>query len=205
MQVVHVEDVVAASRIDVLSELLNVDFLRGSLHHDNNDVLDDGDSRHEDNDREEVGAKGVGHPERWEEVDDSGCDNDTDGHEHVAKDVQEGSIDVDVALMLVVVVMVAMAMIVAVVVSVVVVMFSLMALFVLKEVLLHVTVLDLLFGAMVVIMVSMAMSMVVVMMSMTVAVIVGMVVMVMAVIVVVLMLSTQVVVTIARVQDLHLD
>lgn len=133
VQIVKVDDVAAACRLDVVLELLDVDVARGALHHDFDDVFDDRDRGEEDNEGEEVRAKGVSHPHVGEEVDDSGSNNDTDTHEHVTQNVKESSIDIDVANMLVLVFMsVAMAVTMAVtVVMVVVVVLSLVTLLVL--------------------------------------------------------------------------
>mmetsp|Transcript_24399 Transcript_24399/g.32661 ORF Transcript_24399/g.32661 Transcript_24399/m.32661 type:complete len:316 (+) Transcript_24399:248-1195(+) len=204
VEVVDVDDVVAARLVNVLAHLLDVDGLGGALHHDDDNVLDNWDSRAEDDDREEVRAEGVRVPECREEVDDRGSDDHTHAHQHVAHHVQERSIDVDVALVFVlVVVSVAMAvtMVVPVAVSVAVSL-SLVSLLILEKVLLHRFVLDMVMTVAVSVGVAVIMPVAV---TMTVSVAVSVVVVVVAVVMIVLVLATKMVVAVARVQNFHLD
>ena len=153
VQIVHIDHIVAALVVDVLFQLLHIDVAGGALHHDHDDVLDDGDRREEDNEREEVGADGVRVPHRREEVDYDGCDDHTDAHQHVTQDVQVGSIYIDVAhWLLVIVVMVVM-------VFVLVVVFGLMPLFIVQQVPFDLFIRDLPHGTLIAMAVSMIVSM----------------------------------------------
>jgi len=106
-------------RQNVLFNLLDVDVSGGALHHDRDALAEDGDSCEEHNNREQVGAKRVSHPQGGEEVDAGGSDDDSDRHEHVAEHVQEGGVYVHVASsVLVVDVVVIMIVSVVVIVSV---------------------------------------------------------------------------------------
>ena len=139
VQVVYVHYIVATFRVDVFSELLNVDRCWVALHHHDNDVLDDGDGCPEDDDGEEEGAKRVRIPEGREEVNNRSRNDNANAHEHIAKDVQESSVHIDIALfcMLVTVMMVLVRM------ASVVMLLSLVAFFVLEEGLLDSVILDL--------------------------------------------------------------
>lgn len=178
MQVVQVNDVATADVLDINLELLDVNVPGGALHHDLDNVLDNGDRGEEDNDGEEDSAEGVRHPHAWEEVNDGRRDNDAHTHQHVAEDVEEGCVNVDVARRCVVVVIVT--------VRVAVVVLSLVTLLVVKQVLLDLLILDLGLG----VVVSVRVSMVVIMVTM---------------VMIVVVLSAQMVVSVTRVQDLHLN
>ena len=115
MSVVNFNNV--RERQNVLFNLLDVDVSGGALHHDRDALAEDGDSCEEHNNREQVGAKRVSHPQGGEEVDAGGSDDDSDRHEHVAEHVQEGGVYVHVASS-VLVVDVVVIMIVVVIVSV---------------------------------------------------------------------------------------
>ena len=118
VQIVHVLDVVAADFANVFSELLDVDGLRSALHHDDYNVLDNGDGRDHDNDREKVGAEGVEEPPGGEEVNDDGSDDDSDAHDDVAENVKERRIHNHVRLFVLMVVMMMVMVVVMVVVKV---------------------------------------------------------------------------------------
>ena len=153
VQIVHIDHIVAALVVDVLFQLLHIDVAGGALHHDHDDVLDNGDRREEDNEGEEVGADGVRVPHRREEVDYDGCDDHTDAHQHVTQDVQVGSIYIDVAHWLLVIVMM------VVMVFVLVVVFGLMPLFIVQQVPFDLFIRDLPPGTLIAMAVSMIVSM----------------------------------------------
>ena len=120
MQVVNIDNVVSTFSVNIFAELLDINLGGCAFHHNTDDVFDNRDSCEKDNETEEVCAKGVCHPHRWEEINNESSDDDADTHEHVAEDVQVGCINVDVGLLGVVVVMVmAMAVIVMMVLSLV--------------------------------------------------------------------------------------
>ena len=52
VQIVQVNDVIAALVSNVFSELFNVDLLGCAFHHDGNNVLDNGDGSEHNNERE---------------------------------------------------------------------------------------------------------------------------------------------------------
>ena len=96
VQIVQVNDVIATLVSNVLSELFNVDLLGCTLHHDSNNVLNDGNGREQNNEREQVCAKWVSIPILREEIDNYGGDDHSNAHEHVSEDVKERGVDVDV-------------------------------------------------------------------------------------------------------------
>ena len=125
----YIDDIGSAFAVDVCAELFDIDVLWCTLHHYNNDTFDDRQRCEEYNKGEQVCAKRVSHPHRGEEINNSGSNNDTNAHKHIAENVKEGSIDVDVAFG-----SVAVSVIVTVVVFVVVavIVLSLMTLFVIE-------------------------------------------------------------------------
>ena len=59
MQVVDVDYILATFSVDIVSQLININTLWCTLHHDNDDVLDDREGGEKDDDREEVGAERI--------------------------------------------------------------------------------------------------------------------------------------------------
>ena len=182
MQIVHIEHIVTALSINVLPQLLDVDRAWSTLHHHNNDVLDDWNRREEDNEGEEVGADGVCVPHRREEVDDDGRDDHTNAHQHVTEDVQVGGIYIDVALWFV------MMMLVMVMLEL-----CLMSLFIVQQVLFDLLIFYLSLSTLISMVVAMIVSMPVAMAMATATVLMS----VMAVVMIMLVLPSQMIVTIA--------
>ena len=117
VEVVHVDDVFAASLVDVYAQLFQVEGAGGTLHHHVDATLDDRDRCEDDDDREEVRADGVHPPESVIEVNNRGSDDDTNAHNHVSEHVQISGVDIDVHWLCVCVINFTVAMVVAVVVS----------------------------------------------------------------------------------------
>ena len=92
VQIMNFVDVFAALPLNILSHLLDVDGFWHAFHHDDDDVLDDGNRCEHHNDREKVRADRVKEPPVRKDVDDDGSDNDSDTHNDVTENVQEGCI-----------------------------------------------------------------------------------------------------------------
>merc|ERR1711957_1041980 len=119
MEIVHLDNVLRVGFHQGSVELFDVHFVRGSLHHDAKAFLEDRDGGDRHDDREDIGADGVSVPEVGPDVDDDGRDNNADGHNEIAENVESGSVDVHVpATFLSVVVSVGVPVGVTVVVSV---------------------------------------------------------------------------------------
>merc|ERR1711957_513999 len=115
MEIVHLDNVLRVGFHQGSVELFDVHFVRGSLHHDAKAFLEDRDGCDRHDDREDIGADGVSVPEVGPDVDDDGSDNNADGHNEIAENVESGSVDVHVpATFLSVVVSVAMPMVMVV-------------------------------------------------------------------------------------------
>ena len=63
VEIMDVDDVLTTDGGDILAQLVQVESAWGTFHHDVDAVLDDGDCRDENDDREQVGAHWVHPPE----------------------------------------------------------------------------------------------------------------------------------------------
>ena len=97
VEIVHLGDVLGVGCHDGLVELFDVDFVRGSLHHNSEALLEDGKCSYGHDDREDVGADGISVPECGPDVDNDGGNNDTDRHDKISENVESSTVDVHVA------------------------------------------------------------------------------------------------------------
>jgi len=192
VQVMNVNNVAATSLVNCRSQLFNLELAGSALHEDFDARLNDRNRGHNDNDREQVGADGVGPPEVFVKVDAAGCNDNSNAHEHVTKYVQVSSLDVQILLSnFVLGVRVIVSMVMLVIVSVIV---SVIVLMIMR-----------------VVVACMVMSMVVssvIVTSVVVVVIVASVIVIMSAVAVIMVatLTTQVVMSsLARMQNLNLD
>ena len=87
MKIVNVYDIGFVQSHDVSLKLLDIDVLGCSLHHNTDDILDDGECCCHDDYRKEICAEWIRVPERRIEINKEGSNNDTYRHEHIAEHV----------------------------------------------------------------------------------------------------------------------